>query len=373
MVQARVVVEADVVRTTNMQAESHDIFGEEVARRLLRTYEQEGGALGDLLSGGSSALASDTVFPTDLHALPREVLTRICHRAVGYLAARESRRAGRTPLRATDWRVLLYSLASGATLREAIERSAECFEAIDWRCGRMGLRVAGRRAELHLDAGPMTSGPASALITLYGVVVIHELFSAAIGRFLPVEQISIGYKAEQFNALHLPPLPFTLVPDATWDGFAFPATYLDHPIVCSVSDLSARAPRNLLFYQDATDISAEPIGSVLRRLTMRALKDRQKLPRFEEIARELAGSAATIRRRLAAEGLTYREIKNSCRRELGLDLLRSTSLSIEDIAARLDFCDSDAFRVAFHDWFGMPPSRYRGEITTPSAKEGLLF
>ena len=77
---------------------------------------------------------------------------------------------------------------------------------------------------------------------------------------------------------------------------------------------------------------------------------------WERTVRSSARSA-----RLTDEGASYREIKDSCRRELGLDLLRRSSLPIEEIAVRLDFCDSDAFRRAFHDWLGMPPTRYRRE------------
>ena len=92
---------------------------------------------------------------------------------------------------------------------------------------------------------------------------------------------------------------------------------------------------------------------------MAALKSDRRLPAFGEIVTTLGGSEATLRRQLAREGTSYRQVRESCRRELALHLLRRTDMSIEDIAGRLDYCDSDAFRQAFRSWTGHSPTSHR--------------
>lgn len=343
--------------------DDHGLLGQQIATRVLSLYVSTFGGLDGLLAGSGVEVSAEFARVGSTRGISAGALIKLCHRAVNELAAHEHHRVGRAGFRRADWQVILYSLTSARTLRQGIERCTECFEAIDWRYGRLSLRASGARAELHLDPGPDAEGIAagftSVLIALYGVAAIHDLFRSAIAQPLPVQQVCLDHPARQFDALGLPPLPFPVVLDAGWTGFAFSASYLDHPIACSAEDRSMRGPGSFLFQPPEDASRPEAVGELVRRLVLRALRERQRLPGFDEIVETLGGSAATLRRRLAGEGVTYREIKDSCRRELGLDLLRRSNLPIEDIAVRLDFCDSDAFRRAFRDWIGMPPSAYR--------------
>jgi AraC-like DNA-binding protein len=53
---------------------------------------------------------------------------------------------------------------------------------------------------------------------------------------------------------------------------------------------------------------------------------------------------------------------------MAIDMLTNSRLSIEDIAGRLDLCDSDALRRAFRAWTGMAPTEFRR--TLEQAKTG---
>jgi AraC-like DNA-binding protein len=126
-----------------------------------------------------------------------------------------------------------------------------------------------------------------------------------------------------------------------------------------MDELTAIAQQSFLFRAESPTEGAQASTDAVRRFALRTLRDSGRLPKFEALAQASGTSEATLRRRLAEEGTTYREIRESCRRELGLQLLRRPGLSIEEISARLDYCDADAFRRAFHGWFGAPPSRFR--------------
>jgi len=99
-----------------------------------------------------------------------------------------------------------------------------------------------------------------------------------------------------------------------------------------------------------------------RKVMFESLKYGAHLPTLPELAERLEAKPELFRRRLREAGGSYNQLKQSCRRELSLDLLHRTTLSVEAISDRLGFCDSDAFRRAFHEWMGMSPSTYRKDI-----------
>jgi AraC-like DNA-binding protein len=337
------------------------LLGERVAARILELYVQTFGGLAPLREELRLTQLADNPSAAHLRSLSAMDLARLGSAAVRHLAFHESARVDREPLRRTDWRVITYCLASASTLRCAIERCVEAFEAIDWRCGKMSLRVRGDLAHLELDAMHPVRTPAWLLIELYGVASIHSLLSWLIAEPIPLLQLVLPQEEADFEALELPELAAPVLTGASWTGFVFPATLLDYPVVRTAEDLLSRSPQNFLFSPGEDGAPQASPAEEVRRMAMRALQETQRLPAFEELVGQIGGSAATLRRRLAREGITYREIKDSCRRELALNMLRRPELPIEEIAGRLDFCDSDAFRRAFNDWLGMPPSRYRRE------------
>jgi AraC-like DNA-binding protein len=292
--------------------------------------------------------------------MPVTELARLSGRAINHLAADDSRRCGRTPLRPSDWRVIRYSLLSARTLREAIAHCIDCFEAIDWRCGRMSLRSRGEMTGVELDPRRPARSLAGCLIDLSGIASIHALLAWLIGQPLPLRRVAMNQDSATFSALDLPQLPFPLALDQQWTGFEFASAYLDYPVVRTAEEFDARPPGGFLFDTGGAGARGTAADEV-RRIALGSLRNARRLPAFDDLVATVGGSAATLRRRLAREGTSYREIKDSCRRELGLDLLRRSNLPIEEIAERLDFCDSDAFRRAFREWLGMPPSRYRQE------------
>lgn len=80
---------------------------------------------------------------------------------------------------------------------------------------------------------------------------------------------------------------------------------------------------------------------------------------LEQVAASLAMSSRTLRRKLENEGFSYREIVEEERRQLAVQFLENTSISIDELAWRLGYSDSAGFVRAFQRWFGCSPGRYR--------------
>ena len=94
---------------------------------------------------------------------------------------------------------------------------------------------------------------------------------------------------------------------------------------------------------------------------VRALEDSplDRTPTLDEIAATLGVSAATLGRRLKAEGLRWRDLVNDRRMHAAARLLRQSQREIGDIALAVGFAESSSFVRRFGRHFGTTPQRFR--------------
>jgi AraC-like DNA-binding protein len=102
-------------------------------------------------------------------------------------------------------------------------------------------------------------------------------------------------------------------------------------------------------------------GSALRTRIRALLHDRLATgePRRADVAAALAMSEHTLQRRLADEGLNFRDLLDDTRRELAICCLADPAQSLGGIAERLGFGDTSNFFRASKRWFGVPPAVQR--------------
>ena len=82
-------------------------------------------------------------------------------------------------------------------------------------------------------------------------------------------------------------------------------------------------------------------------------------PDLDVLSRLLNLSAATLQRRLLAEGTNYRQLKDELRRDIAIELFSNSSLTVAEVAARTGFQETSAFHRAFRKWTGASPGMYR--------------
>lgn len=92
-------------------------------------------------------------------------------------------------------------------------------------------------------------------------------------------------------------------------------------------------------------------------LMLREAEDCQ--PSLEQLAEILKVSSRTLTRRLADEGVTFRDLSKAIRHERACEMLRSQRLPISQIAFRLGYTDLANFTHAFQAMAGMSPRAYR--------------
>jgi AraC-like DNA-binding protein len=101
----------------------------------------------------------------------------------------------------------------------------------------------------------------------------------------------------------------------------------------------------------------------IEQATLQAMyREDETLP-FVKVAAALRISPRTLRRRLAESGLTFSELTQKARSERALLLLRSSELSLEDVAERLGYSTLSNFVRAFRKWTGVTPAAYRKRVS----------
>jgi AraC-like DNA-binding protein len=95
------------------------------------------------------------------------------------------------------------------------------------------------------------------------------------------------------------------------------------------------------------------VRTLLRRSKDLALLD------VDAIARHLGVSQSTLRRGLAADGISPYPLVNESRCEQACRALRESRSPVKAIALELGFADASSFNRAFRPWKGVTPAAYR--------------
>ncbi|WOJ97757.1 AraC family transcriptional regulator [Congregibacter brevis] len=92
-------------------------------------------------------------------------------------------------------------------------------------------------------------------------------------------------------------------------------------------------------------------------------------PSIEEAASKLAMSERSLRRRLAEEGTTYKEVVLDFRMELASSYLRGQEMSIQEVAFLAGYADASNFHRTFSRYFGATPGEFRSAKQGPAAAD----
>ncbi len=138
-------------------------------------------------------------------------------------------------------------------------------------------------------------------------------------------------------------------------AMGIPVQYLERGVSQDVDNLNQflrAAPGNLLWQYRSIDLLSDKVRVLLR----------DALPRHLDIvqaADALGFSQRTLHRKLISEGTNFQEIKDGLRRDIAIDCLDHSRLSIEEIAEQIGFSDAATFYRAFKTWTGVAPGMYR--------------
>ena len=89
------------------------------------------------------------------------------------------------------------------------------------------------------------------------------------------------------------------------------------------------------------------------------------------ISKLLSISLRTLRRLLAAQGTSFRELLGEMRYEIARQLLADTHMTTAEVAATLDYADASAFTRAFRRWTNSPPAAWRAKMRFAEGRREL--
>ena len=272
---------------------------------------------------------------------------------------------GTHPLPRGSFRLLCYGLLGAPDLATLIERLQGMVRAMPALPPLVAERD-GDRVRVAVMA-PISDDPElnfnAALPVCIGLALLHRLFAWAVGGQLPLESVELSYPpqlVETHELVFAAPLVF----DALKPAIVLRADALSAPVMRTEAELEtfiARSPAGLLTRpaRDAT------VADQVRRMVELAIRGSgpTDIPTGDEVANRLAISPQTLRRRLAEDGTSLRQVRDDVLRDAAITSLVDGDELIGDLAMRLGFSEPSAFTRAFRRWTGNPPSTYRAGIS----------
>jgi AraC-like DNA-binding protein len=250
--------------------------------------------------------------------------------------------------------LVCQSLIHAGTLDRAIQQALRGF-AVIFDDLRGELTIAGAEAGLRVEN--RAADPAAKIFgTELFLVILRGLVCWLAGRRIAFARASFAFPRPAHSAEYHAMFTSDLAFGAPETGLWFDARFLQCPVVQDQAGLKRflrDAPQSVFMRYKNTDGWVARVRRGLRRL------DGAEWPTLEAMAEELHVTASTLRRRLEDEGSSYRELKDGLRRDIAIDLLCRTSLSVESIAAGIGYQEVSAFYRAFKHWTGTQPGSYR--------------
>lgn len=262
---------------------------------------------------------------------------------------------GARPMRPGSFTLMCHAVLHAGTLERALNRALRFLNVV-LDDPRGTLRINAGEAQIVLtDAG----NPRIAFAYRTYWLILMGLASWLIGRQIPLRHVDfacpepmnrVDYR-EFFGA----PVRF----DQPCNRLSFDAGHLHLPLVRSEAALKSflrGAPANFLLRYRHDGGHAARVRETLRALPPASWPD------FDSLAVGFDLSAATLRRRLRAEGQSFLSLKDELRSKRAQELLRQGQLSMAEIADELGYSEPSAFHRAFLKWTNRNPSTYRAEF-----------
>ncbi|MFD6159066.1 AraC family transcriptional regulator [Nocardia sp. NPDC060256] len=261
---------------------------------------------------------------------------------------------GPAPVPRGSIRLVGFGLVACRDLGSAIERFGE-YQRLLPGLPPMAVSTDGERTRYTLDTSVLAAG--EELLTVFLLAAVHRMISWGIGRRVPLRQVEFPYpqpgNIADYDLVFGAPLVF----GAATAAITFDSELLSAPLTRSEEDLidwARNAPVDVLSRRDYGTSLAEQVRKILTRGL------RGDWPTADEVAKRLAMSPQTVRRKLGEEGTSITQIREDILRDAAVASLVRGDETVEALSARLGFSEPSAFRRAFRRWTGSPPGSYRG-------------
>jgi AraC-like DNA-binding protein len=245
-----------------------------------------------------------------------------------------------------------FAASSAPSVREALQLATR-FAPVFSTSISLELRIDGKEAHLRLDEN-IDLGNVRDMVLISLMLGLQTIAGSLTGKAQEAgsADITIPEPPYQGRFAHLVPRWRFGQPA---NRIVLDASVLDSPIV-TADPMSLKLARALC--ERALDELGFDTGLV-DRVRRTLARDEGGFRSLENVADEIHLSQRTLKRRLAAQGVSFSTLVERERQEQALTLLRSSRFSIEEVAERLDYSNASTFVRAFRRWTGTTPAAYR--------------
>jgi AraC-like DNA-binding protein len=255
------------------------------------------------------------------------------------------------PMPLGTWDMMCHAVITSSTLGQALHRYCRFFELMD-RGLPARLSVRNDEACVYLEAGVGARGAYFAELCLLNT---HRFACWLIQEEIPLKGVSFANprsaRAGDYRLMFVGnPVSF----EEPRSELRMAASLLEKPVVQTPESL-----RRYLRHPMRVMLTTSYAFSWTARVREQLRRNLEDLPELTHVAANLHLHPQTLRRRLAAEGSTFKQIKSDIRRDTALHFLSKRTLSVEEVAHRSGFSEASAFIRAFKGWTGLTPYSYR--------------
>ncbi len=246
-----------------------------------------------------------------------------------------------------------YGLISSSTLRQAIELAVK-FLQLRLPMFSMKLFNDGEHAAIAIaEAVPLPADTRQCLFELF-LVGMARVAPVLTGYRMPDLELWFDAPEPPYYARYKSRLPAVRFGMGA-NQLRFRATYLDQR-------LDTANPVTAKMVEEQCSRELEQLGfegDLLGQVRVALRSARTGYPDLEKVAGLLHMSSRTLKRRLKEHGSSFHQLLDETRRAESIRLLRTTSLTVEQIAERLGYSDPSNFCRAFRKWTAATPAEFR--------------
>ena len=250
-----------------------------------------------------------------------------------------------------SWDMMCHAVITSQTLGQALHRYCRFFKMIDGGLPTQ-FEQDGDEARISLAESVTERG---AYFAELGFLLTHRFACWLVQEEIPLRAVNFAHarsaRAADYRLMFVGnPVRFTQ-PAAL---LRIAASLLDKPVTQTPESLR-RYLRHPMLLMLTTSFKFSWTSRVREQLR----RDLVQLAQIKDVAARLELHPQTLRRRLGAEGNTFKQIKSDIRRDTALHYLGKRALSVEEVAHRSGFSEASAFIRAFKAWTGLTPYAYR--------------
>jgi AraC-like DNA-binding protein len=260
----------------------------------------------------------------------------------------------------SDYGLLGYAMMSSATLEQAVQIAVK-YHKLAGAMFELAFDVDGDEAVLRIDH--LLPGGRVGQYTVEELFAgISRLIGLLLGRDHKPSRILLNYEAPDYAEKHLQCFRCPVIFDQPSCQYRFSREELAEPLAeadANTARICEESCRKLLNQMEIED-------DIISRICHLLLSTPGEFPKLDAVANKLSLGARTLRRRLNDLGTSYQRILDDVRRELAIEYLRTTNLTVQEIAELLGYSEVTNFRRAFMRWVELSPYQYRKQIGSPA-------